>query len=135
MPERVFNAFGRSFGGALSILILVTGARAQMSLPASQPPLGEELFKRQCATCHTIHAGDAKRQGPTLDGVYGRKAGSVADFHYSPGFAKTDWTWDESHLDPWLTNPQAMVPGAIMPYRQAKPEVRAAIIGYLKELK
>ena len=48
---------------------------------------------------------------------------------------RPDRTWDESHLDPWLTNPQAMVPGAIMPYRQAKPEVRAAIIGYLKELK
>ncbi len=135
MPETVLSAFGRSLGGALSSLILVTCAQAQMSLPASQPPSGEELFKRQCATCHTIHAGDQKRQGPTLDGVFGRKAGSVVDFHYSPSFAKADWTWDDAHLDPWLTNPQAIIPGAIMPYRQAKPEVRAAIIGYLKELK
>lgn len=135
MPETVFRAFGRGLGAALSVLLLATGVQAQMNLPASQPPSGEELFKRQCATCHTIHAGDPKRQGPTLDGVYGRKAGSVADFHYSPGFAKADWTWDDAHLDPWLTNPQAMIPGAIMPYRQAKPEARAAIIGYLKELK
>ena len=135
MPETVVRDFGRSFGGALFLLLLATGARAQMSLPASQPPSGEELFKRQCATCHTVHAGDPKRQGPTLDGVYDRKAGSVADFHYSPGFAKADWTWDEAHLDPWITNPQAVIPGAIMPYHQAKPEVRTAIIGYLKELK
>lgn len=135
MPGTVVRAFGRSLGGALLVLILVTGVKAQMSLPASQPPSGEELFKRQCATCHTVHAGDPKRQGPTLDGVFGRKPGTVADFHYSPGFAKADWSWDDAHLDPWLTNPQAVIPGAIMPYRQAKPEVRAAIIGYLKELK
>lgn len=129
------KAYGWSFCGALSALLLATSAQAQMSVPAGQPPSGEDLFKRQCATCHTVHASDPKRQGPTLDGVYGRKAGSVAEFHYSPGFAKADWVWDDAHLDPWITNPQAVIPGAIMPYHQAKPEVRAAIIGYLKELK
>ncbi len=122
-------------GSSVGSIILATSAQAQMSVPAGQPPSGEDLFKRQCATCHTVHASDPKRQGPTLDGVYGRKAGSVAEFHYSPGFAKADWVWDDAHLDPWITNPQAVIPGAIMPYHQAKPEVRAAIIGYLKELK
>ena len=58
----------------------------------------------------------------------------MAEFHYSAGFARADWSWDEAHLDPWLTNPQAVIPGAIMPYRQSKAEVRAAIIGYLKDL-
>lgn len=110
-------------------------AQAQMAMPAAKPPSGEELFKRQCSTCHTVNAADAQRQGPTLAGVFGRKAGSVAGFHYSSGFAKADWSWDETHLDAWLTNPQAVIPGAIMPYRQAKPEVRASIIGYLKDLK
>ena len=135
MLQTVVKMLGPGCCGALSIVLLATGVQAQMSVPAGQPPSGEDLFKRQCATCHTIHAGDPKRQGPTLDGVFGRKAGSVADFHYSPGFAKADWTWDEAHLDPWITNPQAVIPGAIMPYHQAKPEIRAAIIGYLKELK
>ena len=46
-----------------------------------------------------------------------------------------DWAWDIEHwLDSWLVNPQAMIPGAIMPYKQEKPEVRSAIINYLKEL-
>ncbi len=109
-------------------------ALAQMTMPEAAAPDGAKLFKNQCATCHTVHASDPKRQGPTLDGVWGRKAGSAADFHYSPGFAKADWTWDETHLDAWLSNPQALITGAIMPYRQPKPEVRAAIIGYLKDL-
>ena len=107
-------------------------AAAQMALPEASAPDGAKLFKNQCATCHTLHASDPHRQGPTLDGIYGRKAGAVADFHYSAGFAKADWTWDETRLDPWLTDPQAVIPGAIMPYRQAKPEVRKAVIDYLK---
>ena len=40
MPETVVRAFGRSSGGALLVLLLATGAQAQMSLPASQPPSG-----------------------------------------------------------------------------------------------
>lgn len=120
--------------GLIASVALGTAARAQMAVPAAKPPSGEDLFKRQCATCHSVKAGEAQRQGPLLAGVVGRKPGSVEGFHYSPGFAKADWVWDEQHLDTWLTNPQAMIPGAIMPYRQAKAEIRTAIIGYLKEL-
>lgn len=120
--------------GVVCCLAGVMQAQAQMALPAAKPPSGEELFKRQCSTCHTTNASDPQRQGPTLAGVYGRKAGTAAGFHYSAGFAKADWTWDDAHLDPWLTNPQAVIPGAIMPYRQGKAEIRTAIIGYLKDL-
>lgn len=118
----------------LTTMATGTPAGAQMALPEAAAPDGAKLFKNQCATCHTVHASDPKRQGPTLEGVFGRKAGAVADFHYSPGFAKADWAWDEAHLDAWLTNPQAVIPGAIMPYRQAKAETRKAIIDHLKDL-
>ena len=116
------------------VLLAGTGgtARAQMAVPEAAAPDGAKLFKNQCATCHTLAASEPQRQGPTLAGIFGRKAGSIADFHYSAGFAKADWSWDAAHLDSWLTNPQAMIPGAIMPYKQAKPEIRAAIIGFLK---
>ncbi len=125
----------RSVAAAGLMAIWMAGpAAAQMAAPEAAPPDGTKLFKTQCATCHTIHASDPKRQGPTLEGVFGRKAGSVADFHYSAGFTKADWTWDKAHLDSWLTNPQAVIPGTIMPYHQSKAEVRAAIIGYLEDL-
>ena len=110
-------------------------ALAQMAVPDAAVPDGAKLFKSQCATCHTLAASEPQRQGPTLAGIFGRKAGSIADFRYSAGFAKADWTWDAAHLDTWLANPQAMIPDAIMPYKQAKPEIRAAIIAYLKEPK
>lgn len=108
-------------------------ARAQLDMPAATAPDGATLFKRQCATCHSLAAGEAPRQGPTLAGVWGRKAGSVEGFHYSAGFANADFAWDEPHLDAYLAEPQAVVPGAVMPYRQGKAAVRAAIIGYLRE--
>jgi cytochrome c len=105
-----------------------------MPLPASKPPDGPTLFKQQCATCHTTNASDPVRQGPSLFKIVGRPAGKAEAFKYSAGLASAGFVWDEARLDAWLTNPQAVIPGAVMAYRQAKPETRAAIIAYLKEL-
>ena len=107
---------------------------AQMPLPAAKPPDGPTLFKQQCATCHTTNMSDPVRQGPSLDKIVGRPAGKADGFKYSAGFAKADFIWDETKLDAWLTNPQELIPGAVMAYRQAKPKTRALIIAYLKEL-
>ncbi len=121
--------------GCCGAVLLVGVATAQMPLPAPKPVDGATLFKQQCGTCHTTTLSEPIRQGPPLVGVIGRRAGSFAGFHYSAGFAKADFTWDAAKLDSWLTNPQEVIPGAVMAYRQAKPEVRTAIITYLKELK
>ncbi|MEH2566948.1 cytochrome c [Bradyrhizobium sp. AZCC 2289] len=128
---RATRAIGLGFCGALFV---VQVAGAQMPLPAAKPPDGATLFKQQCATCHTANLSDPVRQGPSLFKIVGRPAGRMDGFHYSAGFAKADFAWDEARLDAWLTNPQQMIPGAVMAYRQAKPETRAAVIAYLKEL-
>jgi cytochrome c len=107
---------------------------AQMDIPSPAKPTGAEFFKRQCATCHTTNSTDIQRQGPSLAGIAGRKAGTIAGFKYSPALAKADFVWTDDKLDAWLIDPQAVVPGAIMPYRQAAVDIRAAIISYLKEL-
>jgi cytochrome c len=113
---------------------MVVVASAQMSLPEAKPVNGAALFKQQCATCHTTNASDPARQGPTLFNIVGREAGTIEGFRYSAGFASAKFKWDEQKLDEWLTNPQAMIPGAVMAYRQAKSEIRIAIVNYLKEL-
>jgi cytochrome c len=128
---RATHAIGLGFCGALLVLQV---AVAQMQLPAAKPPDGPTLFKQQCAVCHTTNLTDPARQGPSLFGIIGRRAGTAEGFHYSAGFAKVDFVWDDGRLDAWITNPQEMIPGAVMAYRQAKPEIRAAIIAYLKEL-
>jgi cytochrome c len=128
---RAAHVIGLGFCGAV---LVVGAALAQMPLPEAKPPDGPKLFKQQCATCHTTNLTDPIRQGPSLFGIVGRRAGSVDGFHYSAGFAKADFTWDDARLDAWITNPQQTIPDSVMAYRQAKPEVRAAIIAYLKEL-
>ena len=120
--------------GFCSAVLVVTIADAQMPLPAAKAPDGATLFKQQCATCHTTNLTDPVRQGPPLLKIVGRPAGKVDGFHYSAGFARADFVWDDASLDAWLANPQAMIPGTVMAYRQPKPETRAAIIAYLKEL-
>ncbi len=120
--------------GLCGAILAVTLAAAQIPLPAPKPPDGPTLFKQQCATCHTTNLTDPVRQGPSLFSIVGRRAGTVEGFHYSAGFAKADFVWDEARIDAWISNPQEMIPGAVMAYRQAKPEVRTAIIAYLKEL-
>jgi cytochrome c len=117
------------------VLVLAGAARAQMTLPDLPKPTGAELFRQQCQTCHTLNPADPPRQGPLLLGVFGRKPGSVPGFHYSTGFAKADFVWDDTNLDAMLTNPQALIPGAVMPYRQKDPATRQAIIAFLRDQK
>ena len=122
---------------ALATFTAAGGAsiHAQMPLPSAAKPSGAELFAQQCATCHSLSPADAPRQGPALAGIFGRKAGSVAGFHYSPGYGEADFVWDEAHLDSYLTDPQAVIPGAVMLYKQKNADVRKAIIAFLKEQK
>ena len=117
--------------GFCDALLLAQAVRAEMPLPAANGPT---LFKQQCATCHTTNPSEPVRQGPSLFRIVGRPAGKEEGFHYSAGFAKADFVWDDARLDAWLANPQAIIPGANMAYRQPKTETRAAIIAYLKEL-
>jgi cytochrome c len=122
---------GLAFGMAM---LAVGRAAAQLTPPPAKPPDGAMLFKQQCAVCHTTNASDPARQGPSLFNIVGREAGTAEGFRYSPGFATAKFKWDEQKLDAWLVDPQAVIPGAIMPYKQAKPELRMAIMSYLKEL-
>src|SRR6266404_2940037 len=114
--------------GLCGASIVVPMAGAQMPLPVAKPSDGATLFKQQCATCHTTNLSDPARQGPSLFRTVGRQAGKVDGFHYSAGFAKAEFVWDDARLDAWMANPQAMIPDAIMAYRQPNAETRAAII-------
>lgn len=121
-----------AFFGAICLGVSAA-AMAQMPVPDAAAPDLASLFRTQCATCHTLHASEPARQGPTLDHVYDRKIGSVEGYGYTPGYCESDQKWTRENLDEYLTNPQAMFPGSTMAYRQSKPGIRNTIIAYLKE--
>ena len=124
---------------AVVCLLLFAGAAPQVQaqlpfdLPKPTAPTAAGLFANHCGICHSVGHDNVPRQGPNLAGVYQRKAGTLPGFHYSPGFARADFVWDDEHLDAWLTDPQRLIPGAQMRYRQADPAIRGKLIGWLKE--
>ena len=66
----------------------------------------------------------APHYGPDLAGVFCASPARCRRSVYSPGFARAEFVWDDAHLDAWLTNPQKLIPGAVMRYRQADPKIR-----------
>lgn len=92
---------------------------------------GQDLFERRCTGCHSL---DEARSGPRLRGVFGRAAGSDPGYPYSAALKSSHLTWNESTLDRWLTDSEALVPGSDMAFRVFKGDERAEIIAYLKSL-
>ena len=92
---------------------------------------GKDVFERRCTGCHSL---DNDKEGPRLRGVYGRMSGSVPSFTYSDNVKNARITWDAASLDKWLTDPDQLIPDANMAFRLAKPDERAAVIAYLKQL-
>lgn len=87
-----------------------------------------------CASCHAVVPG-RNRIGPSLAGVWGRKAASVADYDYSLALRNAGIVWDDASLDRWLQGPVKMVPGAKMVIGVSDPQGRRSVIAYLKTLK
>jgi cytochrome c oxidase assembly protein subunit 11 len=92
---------------------------------------GQALFAERCTACH---ATDRNMAGPTLGGVFGRKAGSAAGYPYSTALRQSHVVWGIDNLDKWLADPQAFVPGAKMPIRVLDANTRRDLIAYLREL-
>jgi cytochrome c len=119
------------------VLGIMGSLLASMPVASADPinlQAAEVQFKKSCGTCHVAMPDAAPRQGPNLFGVVGRAAGGVPGFRYSAGFLAGDRgiTWDEATLDRWLTDPQSVIPGAVMLYKQADPDKRRLVIEYLK---
>jgi cytochrome c len=91
-----------------------------------------QLLSLACAACHTLGPAQGTLVGPNLHGVFGRRAGSVAGFDYSPALAESGLVWTPASVDAWLSEPQSFVVGTKMTftgYRSA--EDRRELIAYL----
>jgi len=126
-----------SFGIPLATLLrLALGAGAGWAQPAAAAGPGDAVRGKQlyqaCTSCHSIDENDI---GPRHRGVLGRAAGSLSDYAYSPALKASGVVWDAASLDRWLTNPQALVPGAKMFFSLPDPQSRADIIAFLGTLK
>ena len=112
----------------IRFLALVAGCLMFAGTNAQEPP-----SFGVCAACHSTDGSN--RVGPSLKGVYGRKAGSLAGFAYSRAMRNSGGAWDENLLDAFLAEPQKAIPGNTMPFGGiSDPKQRAEIVDYLKAL-
>ena len=91
---------------------------------------GKDVFERRCTGCHAM---EQDREGPHLRGVFGRTSGTVHGFAYSAGLQKAHIVWNDTTLETWLTDPDAMVPDNNMGFRVARPQERLDLIRFLRE--
>ena len=114
---------------AIGLLYLLSNAASA----AGDATVGKNVFANQCSSCHTIEVGK-NGFGPSLAGVYERKAGSLAGYTYSPAMVQSGLTWNEKTLDLFLTSSTKEVPGTSMPVSLPNAADRANVIAYLETL-
>lgn len=116
----------------LLVAALLLGSVPATAQDASK---GEAVFKR-CRACHAIGPAAPNKAGPSLTGVVGRKAGSVAGFNYSEAMRKAasgGLVWTDDKLAQFLATPDAVVPDNVMAFGGVKdPAERADLIAFLK---
>jgi cytochrome c len=114
--------------------VLALAAASVYAVAAADKPVGDPVHGKSvyqvCMGCHSLDEDDV---GPRHRGVVGRMAGSVPGYAYSPALRNSHIVWNSDTLDRWLTNPQALVPGAKMFFAMPNPSDRADVIAYLAE--
>jgi cytochrome c len=90
---------------------------------------GQKIYER-CQGCHSI---DRNRAGPRHRGLFGRRAGTVKGFDYSPAMRRSGIVWTAATLERFLAAPTKAVPGTSMGFDGVRdPRERADLIAYLK---
>jgi cytochrome c len=94
---------------------------------------GETSF-RKCLPCHAVGADARNRIGPLLNGIEGRKCGSVGSYNYSEANRSCAFTWDEAIFLDYIKDPKAKIPGTKKVFAGIKEKTEATDLwAYLKQ--
>ncbi|HZH51113.1 MAG TPA: cytochrome c family protein [Microvirga sp.] len=103
------------------------------SAEAQDAAAGEKAFA-QCRACHQVGPNAKNAVGPVLNGLFGRQAGTVEGYNYSPANKNSGITWDEATFRDYIKDPRGKIPGTKMIYAGLKDEQRINdLIAYLKQ--
>jgi len=117
---------------AVLCLLLMLFSSASVAAAASATA-GQAVFNR-CKICHTIEASGRNIVGPNLHGIFGRKAGSMPNFAYSPAMKESGVVWDDDTMAKYLRDPKQFIPGDRMAFPGIKDEGQLAdLLAYLHE--
>lgn len=110
-------------------------AMAMFASPAAAQDVaaGEKSFNK-CRACHQVGPTAKNAVGPVLNGLFGRKAGTVEGYNYTDANKNSGITWDEATFKEYIVNPRARIPGTKMIFPGIKDEAEIAnLTAYLKQ--
>src|SRR5881628_386925 len=117
------------------MLIIAVLAVSSTAALAQDVAAGEQSFKK-CLPCHSVGEDAKNKVGPVLNGLDGRKSGTIPDYSYSEANKKADITWNEASFKDYIQNPMAKVPGTKMAFAGIKNDTEIANLwAYLKQFK
>ena len=121
----------------LSVILIVASilvSAAEPGLAQGNSVAGAVIFRTVCGSCHTALPG-RNSIGPSLYGVFGRKAGQAPGYHYSPALLQSGTTWTKEDLLAFLTSPGVKIPGTKMTFPGlADADQRQDVVAFLKGL-
>jgi len=101
-------------------------------IPEGDYEKGKKVFKQRCLQCHVIDS-TATKTGPTLNGIWNRKSGSVPGFDYSAANKSKGVIWNRETLFEYLLNPKKYIPGTKMVFAGLKKvDERADLIKFIE---
>ena len=119
----------------LVILASLTIAATMGMANAQDLAAGEQSF-RKCSPCHAVGEDAKNKVGPALNGLDGRKSGTIAEYSYSDANKKAEITWSEASFKDYIQNPMAKVPGTKMAFAGIKNDKEIGDLwAYLKQFK
>jgi cytochrome c len=111
-----------------AVMVAAAGSASAQDLAA-----GENSFKK-CLPCHRVGPEAKNLVGPVLNGLDGRKAGTVEGYNYTDANKNSGITWDEATFKEYITDPRAKIPGTKMVFAGIKNEKeRGDLWAYLKQ--
>ena len=119
----------------ITLLVLTAAAAPGATAADASAENGEDVFKK-CRACHDVGANAKNKVGPILNGLFGRKAGTIEGFNYSDANRKAGeagWVWTDEIMMKYLENPREAMPGNRMAFVGLKDEQdRKDVISYLR---
>src|SRR5712672_3877866 len=117
------------------VLVLGIGAGIFAIVPsyAQDAASGEKIFV-QCKACHQIGENAKNAVGPVLNGLFGRKAGTIEGYSYSPANKNSGITWDDATFREYIKDPRIKIPGTKMTFPGLKDQKQIDdVVAYLKQ--
>lgn len=115
------------------VLVIGAGLLLTVSAPAQDATAGEKVFA-QCRACHQIGESAKNAVGPVLNGLFGRKSGTIEGYSYSSANKNSGITWDEATFREYIKDPKAKIPGTKMTFPGLKDSKQIDdVVAYLKQ--